>query len=61
MDVKGLLIGALIVTVVVLGYLYYESQKNTVEVDIGAAQPEAPISLAETCSGIVLQSARRSV
>ena len=38
MDIKALLIGALVVAVTVLGYLYYESQKNTVEVDIGAGQ-----------------------
>jgi hypothetical protein len=38
MDMRALLIGALIVAVVVLAYLYYESQKNTIEVDIGALQ-----------------------
>jgi len=38
MDVKSLLIGALFVAVAALGYLYYESQKTEVEVDIGAGQ-----------------------
>ncbi len=37
MDVKALLIGALIVAVAVLGYFYYQDQKNEVEVDIGDA------------------------
>jgi RsiW-degrading membrane proteinase PrsW (M82 family) len=37
MDMKALLIGALIVAVAVLGYFYYEDQKSDVEVDIGAA------------------------
>ena len=37
MDAKSLLIGALVVAVLVLGFLYYQSEKNDVEVDIGAA------------------------
>lgn len=41
MDSKSFLIGALIVAVLALGYLYYESQQNSVEVDIGAAAGEA--------------------
>jgi predicted negative regulator of RcsB-dependent stress response len=40
MDVKALLIGALIVAVAVLGFLYYQDQQNDVEVDIGGAQIE---------------------
>lgn len=31
-DVKSLVIGALLVAVVVLGYLYWERQRNTVEI-----------------------------
>ena len=44
MDITALLIGALVVAVSVLGYLYYESQKNTVEVDIGAGQFQPQVS-----------------
>lgn len=33
-NMKSLLIGALIVVVGVLGYLYYESQKNTVSIQL---------------------------
>ncbi len=45
MDVKALLIGALFVAVVVLAYLYYESTKNDVEIDIGSAQSARPVAL----------------
>lgn len=31
---RSLLIGALIVAVAVLGYLYWESQRNTVTIDV---------------------------
>ncbi len=40
MDVKSLLIGALLVAVVVLGYLYYESQQTHVKLDIGGVKIE---------------------
>ena len=40
MDVKSLLIGALFVAVVVLGYLYYESQQSHVMLDIGGVKIE---------------------
>jgi regulatory protein YycH of two-component signal transduction system YycFG len=31
-DIKSLLIGALLVAVLVLGYLFWERQRNTVEI-----------------------------
>jgi hypothetical protein len=31
-DIKSLVIGALLVAVAVLGYLYWERQRNTVEI-----------------------------
>ena len=31
-DMKSLMIGALLVAVVVLGYLYWDHQRNTVEI-----------------------------
>ena len=34
MDIKSLLIGVLSVAVVVLGYLYYDSQQTKVRVDL---------------------------
>lgn len=40
MDVKSLLIGALVVAVAVLGYLYYDSQKTKVKVDFGGVKIE---------------------
>jgi hypothetical protein len=40
MDGKSMLIGALIVAVGVLGYLYYDSQKTKVKVDIGGVKIE---------------------
>ena len=33
-DVKSLVIGALAVAVVVLGYLYWDKQRNTVEIKL---------------------------
>lgn len=40
MDMKALLIGALVVAVAVLGFLYYQDQQDDVEVEIGGAQIE---------------------
>lgn len=40
MDVKSLLIGALLVAVAVLGYLYYDSQQTKVKVDLGGVKIE---------------------
>jgi hypothetical protein len=40
MDMKSLLICALLVAVGVLGYLYYESQQSHVKVDIGGVKIE---------------------
>ena len=34
MDSKSMLIGALVVAVGVLGYLYYDSQRTTVKIDL---------------------------
>ena len=34
MDLKSLLIGVLLVAVVVLGYLYWERERNTVEIKL---------------------------
>ena len=36
MDPKSLAIGALVVATAVMGYLYYDSQRAKVDVDIGA-------------------------
>ncbi len=33
-DIKSLMIGGLLVAVVVLGYLYWERQRNTVEIKL---------------------------
>lgn len=33
-DMKNMLVGALIVGVAVLGYLYYQSRQNTVEIKL---------------------------
>jgi hypothetical protein len=33
-DMKSLMIGALLVAVVVLGYLYWDRQRNTVEIKL---------------------------
>jgi hypothetical protein len=40
MDVKSLLIGALLVTAIVLGFLYYESEQTRVKVDLGGVKIE---------------------
>lgn len=34
MDIKSFLIGALLVAVATLGYLYYDSQQTTVKIDL---------------------------
>ena len=34
MDIKSFLIGVLLVAVVVLGYLYWDRQRNTVEIKL---------------------------
>jgi uncharacterized protein HemY len=41
MDLKTLLIVALVVAVAVLGYLYYESQQNVVRIDAPGFKLEA--------------------
>jgi hypothetical protein len=41
MDLKTILIVALIVAVAVLGYLYYESQQSVVRVDLPGVKIEA--------------------
>ena len=41
MDLKTLLIVALVVAVAVLGYLYYESQQTGVRVDLPGVKIEA--------------------
>jgi hypothetical protein len=41
MDLKSLLIVALVVAVAVLGYLYYESQQSAVRVDLPGVKIEA--------------------
>jgi hypothetical protein len=41
MDLKTILIVALIVAVAVFGYLYYESQQNVVRVDLPGVKIEA--------------------
>ena len=40
MDAKSMLIGALVVGVGVLGYLYYDSQRNQVKVDLPGVKIE---------------------
>jgi hypothetical protein len=40
MDAKSLLIGALLVAVGVLGYLYYDSQQTKVKIDLGGVKVE---------------------
>lgn len=39
-DIKSLLIGALLVAVVALGYLYWERQRNTVEIRLPSVKIE---------------------
>ena len=41
MDLKSLLIVALVIGVAVLGYLYYESQQAAVKVDLPGVKIEA--------------------
>ena len=41
MDLKSILIIVLVVAVAVLGYLYYESQQNSVRVDLPGVKIEA--------------------
>jgi len=40
MDLKSTLIGALVIAVAVLGYLYYDSQQTKVKVDLGGVKIE---------------------
>ena len=40
MDLKSMLIGALVIAVAVLGYLYYDSQQTKVKVDLGGVKIE---------------------
>ena len=40
MDLKSVIIGALVVALGVLGYLYYESQQTKVKVDLGGVKIE---------------------
>jgi predicted negative regulator of RcsB-dependent stress response len=37
-NMKSLLIGALIVAVVVLGYSYYQNQRSTIQIQLPTAQ-----------------------
>ncbi len=39
-DIKSLLIGALLVAVIALGYLYWERQRNTVEIRLPTVKIE---------------------
>ena len=40
MDIKSFLIGAMLVAVVLLGYLYYDSQRPQVKVDLPGVKIE---------------------
>ena len=40
MDMKSMLIGALVVAVAALGYLYYDSQKSSVKIDLPGVKIE---------------------
>lgn len=40
MDLKSILIGALVIAVAGLGYLYYDSQRTKVKVDLGGVKIE---------------------
>ncbi|MEQ1673004.1 MAG: hypothetical protein ABL893_19300 [Hyphomicrobium sp.] len=40
MDMKSLVIGALVVGVAALGYLYYDSQKSSVKIDLPGVKIE---------------------
>ena len=39
-DIKSLMIGALLVTVLVLGFFYWDRQRNTVEIKLPSATIE---------------------
>ena len=39
-DIKSLMIGALLVAVIALGYLYWERQRNTVEIRLPTVKIE---------------------
>ncbi len=39
-NIKSMLIGALIVAVAVLGYFYYQNQKNTVSIQLPSVKIE---------------------
>jgi hypothetical protein len=41
-DVKSILIGALLVAVVVLGYMYWDRQRNTVEIKLPSVTIQKP-------------------
>lgn len=40
MDIRSFLIGALLVGVLALGYLYYESQKSDIKIDLPGVKIE---------------------
>ena len=40
MDMKSMIIGALVVGIVALGYIYYESQKSSVKIDLPGVKIE---------------------
>lgn len=42
MDVKSLLIGGLIVAVAIVGYLYWDKQRNTVEIKLPSVTIQKP-------------------
>lgn len=42
MDTKSMLIGALIVAVAIVGYLYWDKQRNTVEIKLPSVTIQKP-------------------
>jgi hypothetical protein len=42
MDTKSFLIGALIVAVAIVGYLYWDKQRNTVEIKLPSVTIQKP-------------------
>ncbi len=40
MDIKSLIIGALLIAVAVLGYLYYEAEQTKVKIDLPGVKIE---------------------
>ena len=42
MDVKSLFIGGLIVAVAIVGYLYWDKQRNTVEIKLPSVTIQKP-------------------